>query len=210
MQGDLIIPAQGVRRVEFFMSVPDEPFYHELTAVTNRFIYISPLLMNQGLQIAQTVPGSKVTYTVWYNDERTDGTEWDLATKYYREITPTNPPPTNPPPANPTLVITPQAGSFKIALSGFTNGLYQIEAAPAANGTFSSYTLVQVSAGAGALLVPNVGTARFFRVKPAGAQQLGNALRDIINRSPELPALQWFLPTQESFGISQAQSEIPP
>ncbi|MFA6273206.1 MAG: hypothetical protein WC673_01810 [Candidatus Paceibacterota bacterium] len=85
----------------------------------NGFIYVSTQTILDAAKVAKET-GEKATFTVWYDESRTDGTEWNLANSVKREIIP------------PQLSISgPENGLLKIAFSGILSGsAYTLERSP--------------------------------------------------------------------------------
>ena len=125
----------------------------------NGFIYVSAKTILDAAKVAKET-GEKATFTVWYDEGRTDGTEWNVVTGVKREILP------------PQLSVSkPENGLLKIAFSGILSGsAYSLESSPTPN--FAETNVV------GTVLSDSNGIAvwyfnlalypkMFFRARPA-------------------------------------------
>ena len=125
----------------------------------NGFIYVSAKTILDAAKVAKET-GEKATLTVWYDEGRTDGTEWNVVTGAKREILP------------PQLSVSkPENGLLKIAFSGLLSGsAYSLESSPTPN--FAETNVV------GTVLSDSNGIAvwyfnlalypkMFFRARPA-------------------------------------------
>jgi len=93
-----------------------------LATKANGFLYIDTGLV-LGMPKLFREYGGQATFTVWYDEGRTDGTEWNVVTGAKREILP------------PQLSVSkPENGLLKIAFSGVLSGsAYTLERSPMPN-----------------------------------------------------------------------------
>ena len=119
---------------------------------TNGFIHLDPTIANWGEYWPTNRPGSWATVIIWYNDERTDGTEWywDEHGVTRREI--------------PSLAIAPTNGALKVSLLGGPGRSYVLENVQMAPGSETLGSATTDTNGIATWIVqPTNGDAGFFR-----------------------------------------------
>jgi hypothetical protein len=129
----------------------------------NGFIYLNSGFINQAVIMPGVFPDAYSTITIWYDESRTDGTEWrwDETGVHKREILPPIPP-------RPKLAISPETEScVRLTLSGAQpGGSYTIEGSSNFLDWNSVATVVAGTNGIGECLVSkggSIGAKQFFR-----------------------------------------------